>query len=46
MFEILSTKHHLELSFEAETVRRRQQMKEFAEIGVYDTIVYEFFTSV
>ena len=46
VFEILS-KHHLELSsLEAETVRRRQQMKEFADIGVYDTIVYGFFTSV
>ena len=33
VFEILSS-HHLELSsLEAETLRRRQQMKEFAEIG-------------
>ena len=37
VFEILSS-HHLELSsLEAETARRRQQMKEFADIGVYDT---------
>ena len=33
VFEILSS-HHLELSsLEAETARRRQQMKEFADIG-------------
>ena len=34
VFEILSS-HHLELSsLEAETARRRQQMKEFADIGM------------
>ena len=34
VFEILSS-HHLELySLEAETARRKQQMKEFADIGM------------
>ena len=42
VFEILSS-HHLELSsLEAETVRQRQRMKEFADIGIYDTIVIDF----
>ena len=40
VFEILSS-HHLELSsLEAETARRRQQMKEFADIGINEIVLF------
>jgi len=40
VFEILSS-HHLELSsIEAETAKRKQVMKEFAEIGNLSTLNY------